>query len=240
MRILACSFIAISFLFCGNKQRDTSSTSWAKVTDSIPSATQTTTQKSVSLLPKSFDDLLKNGQNGIFEDSTFSAIIESDFAIKITNPAFENDVVMEFTYNITVYVKDSGNWKIQEEKKIVSEYTRYKARGSEVKLQDMDGDGSKDIMLLLASDGRGNQNYALFLVKGKNLIEVKDFEELYAPVYDEKQKMIVTGSIMHGGHTEESYRIVNQSLIFLEGVSTHYDRDKEEDVVRKYTTKKKD
>ena len=81
----------------------------------------------------------------------------------------------------------------------------------------MDKDGQKDIMLLLAQDGRGNQNYALFLLKAKALVEVKGFDELYAPTYDEKKKAIKSTSTHNRGSDVEFYKIVNGQLVKAAG-----------------------
>ena len=238
MKFFAFSFLIISFLACGNQQQNTPSTSAVKATDSIPTVGPTNTQALVSASGKFIDDLLKSGKKGIFEDSTFAAIIEDDFAVGITSATSSSnpyDGYKEFKYKITSYLKYGGDWKIKDEKFVISDSTYYKPSNPEIKLEDMDRDGRKDIMLLFALDGRGNQQYALFLVKNNEVVEVRGFKEVYAPVYDEKKKVIESTNNYHGGQTKEFYRLVKDSVIFISGIEEL--SGKEGHSVRKYTTK---
>lgn len=227
-------FLSVFFLFaCGNSQQNTAATNAVAKTDTLKTVAANQVENAPKTASgKSIEDLLKSGQKGIFQDSTFAAMIENDFAVGVTSTVVGNDINSELTYKATTYMKENGVWKKIEEHGATSD----SGNDPEIKLEDMDKDGQKDIMLQLSADGRGNQQYKLFLVKNKKLVEVRGFQDLLAPTYDEKKKMISTTSSYHGGSTSEFYKLGKDTVIFVEGTKTVNDR-KTGTHTRNYTKK---
>lgn len=237
MKILYIYFyiFLVCLLACKNQSKNILIINETEKNDSISPITNQVTITSY----KSIEELLKNGQKGVFEDSTFSAIIETDFGVSVTNPAFHNyEGYINVTYQITSYVKEGNNWKTQSVISITSDSTKYKCIGSDVKIADMDNDGKKDILILTYGDGR-NKNYKLFLFKDKHLVEVEDFEELANPTYDSNNKVISTYESWHGGHLIGMYQVIRDSLIFIESTLEDFDRDGDSLIIKKTVGAKK-
>jgi hypothetical protein len=211
---LILGFLFLSVFACKNESKDTNST-----TNKTIDNQSIIKEKSVNTTFDKIETFLKEGKSGVFEDTCFTAIMDVNHAIFIIGEAINNDKGYGiFNYKVKSYTKNGDNWQIKNEQLITSDSTNYKPDLPEIKLEDINGDGEKDIMLLMASDGRGNQQYTLFLSKNKGqiLVKVEGFEELYAPVYDAKRKAIVSTNSYHGGESIDIYTILGDSLHHLE------------------------
>jgi hypothetical protein len=130
---------------------------------------------------------------------------------------------------LTLFPRTSTiNYELEKLTPLESDSAYYKSRGSAIKIADMDGDDREDILLLLANDARGNQQYHLFVMKDKKLGEVKNFSNLYEPVYDKEKQMLVSTKSVHHATYKKSHRLVADSLIFIEKISRVYDRYKKD------------
>jgi hypothetical protein len=222
VRLALC--LLVFFLFaCGNSQQNNAAANAVVKTDSIKplDSIKVENMATTTTSGKSMNELLKSGEKGVFQDSTFAAIIEDDFAVGIRLNVGGR---IYRSYDVTSYLKELGIWKVKEVKTITSRLDSPDDT-AEIKLEDMDKDGKEDIMLLMSADGRGNEQYTLFLIKDKNLIEVRGFSDLPAPIYDEKKKMISSTSSYHGGSTIEFYRLAKDTVIFVEGIENLYGRN---------------
>ena len=77
-----------------------------------------------------------------------------------------------------------------------------------IKLQDLNNDGVKDVLIFYDYDVRSNEMYHLYLVnsKGKELIRVKGFEDVKNPVFN-KKKNIIESHVISGKNYITYYRI---------------------------------
>jgi hypothetical protein len=222
---LGCLFL--SLLACKNEPQTTNS-----VANKPIEANVLQKAKPISASSDKIEAFLKSGKTGIFEDTCFTAIMDVNHTVFITADTsnYDGSGYQIFNYTIKSYTKNGDNWQIKEEKQ-VSDSTNYKSDLPEIKLEDMNKDGEKDIMLLMAVDGRGNQQYTLFLRKnkGQTLVKVEGFEELYAPTYDAKRKVIVSTNSYHRGQTIDVYKIVSDSLQHLESKEEDFGKHKNDD-----------
>ena len=83
-----------------------------------------------------------------------------------------------------------------------------------VKYEDYNNDGLKDLMLFQTTGSRGsNELYSLYLLNSKNktLTKVKGFDEITNPSYNKKHKVIV-GYGYSGTNNYSIYRIKNNKV----------------------------
>jgi hypothetical protein len=224
---LILGFLFLSLFACKNEAKETNSA--ANKTIENQSIIK---EKSVNSPSDKIETFLKEGKTGVFEDTCFTAIMGTNHAVFILGTAInnENDYGV-FNYSIKSYTKNGDNWQVKDEQQVTSDSTNYKPDLPEIKLYDINKDGEKDIMLLMASDGRGNQQYTLFLSKdkGQTLVKVEGFEELYAPIYDAKKKVIVSTNSYNRGQAIDIYTIVNDSLQHLESKEVDYKKNRNEE-----------
>ena len=163
---------------------------------------------------------LKEGKQGIFGDYRLKAIVMTDYAIFIKSEAFgESDSGNdEFEYQIVSFVKDNKEWKIHEQKQIVSMKEYYKCCLPRIEIMDVDGDTVNDILVLMSIGGRDTRQYNLFLnkINEKILIEVKGFMRVTTPVYNRKKNLIVSTERYSRGETIEQFRIIKDSLVCID------------------------
>jgi hypothetical protein len=91
-------------------------------------------------------------------------------------------------------------------------YTRFSdlmfCKRANVKLQDFNNDGVKDVLIFYDYDVRSNEMYHLYLVnsKSKALIRVKGFEDVKNPKFNHK-KNIIESNVISGKNYIAYYRI---------------------------------
>jgi len=99
-----------------------------------------------------------------------------------------------------------------------------------VNFDDFNGDGLKDLLVFSTTGARGsNEFYHLYLVKGNNLIRVKNFEDIVNPQYDQQHKVIIA----YGYAGTNNYSIFKISADYKavqigESFEDDFDSDKEE------------
>ncbi|MBS1732660.1 MAG: hypothetical protein JST02_05135 [Bacteroidetes bacterium] len=83
-----------------------------------------------------------------------------------------------------------------------------------LKFQDFNNDGVKDILIFFDYDVRSNKMYHLYLLnpKSKELIRVKDFEDIKNPEFNPK-KNIVESHVISGRNYYTYYRINNSNKL---------------------------
>jgi hypothetical protein len=207
--------LLVSIVSCKNEPKDIDSIINKRI-DSIAIRHEQRMTESADKI-KAF---LESGQQGVFEDTFSKAIITANFAIFINCETVNNEQNYgTFNYTIKSYTKNRDNWEIKDEKQIISDTTDFKPPLPKIKLEDMNKDNEKDILLLMATDDRKNEQYTLFLTKNKGqiLTKVEGFEKLYAPVFDHQKKVIVSKNSYSYGESIAIYTIVNDSLHFIEG-----------------------
>ena len=81
-------------------------------------------------------------------------------------------------------------------------------KAATVKLQDFNNDGVKDVLIFYDYDVRSNEMYHLYLVnpKSKELIRVKNFEDVKNPEFNQK-KNIIESHVISGKNYFTYYRI---------------------------------
>lgn len=177
-------------------------------------------EQRISVATDKIKAFLESGQQGIFEDASSKTIITANSAIFINCETANNEQGYgAYNYTLKSYTKNRDNWEIKDEKQIIAYNTDFKTNLSKIKLEDMNKDGEKDILLLMAADERNNEHYSLFLTKnkGQTLAKIAGFEKLYTPVFDPDKKAIVSKNSYPYGESIEIYTIVNDSLYFVEG-----------------------
>jgi hypothetical protein len=207
--------LVVSILSCKNEPKDLDSIINKRI-DSIAIRHEQRIAESADKI-KAF---LESGQQGVFEDLSSKTIITASFAIFINCETVNNEQgYSTFNYAIKSFAKNGDNWKIKDEKQIVSDTTDFKTSLPKIKWTDMNKDNEKDILLLMATDERKNEQYTLFLTKnkGQTFVKVEGFEKLYTPVFDPKKKVIVSKNSYSYGESIAFYTIMNDSLHFIEG-----------------------
>lgn len=121
-------------------------------------------------------------------------------------------------YEIEIYQKENGNWKQTGEKKL--ELSEVAVGSFEQRRIDINGDGTKDLLILMDFDGRGNHQFTCFLEDPTTHVfeKVEKFEELYDPEFDPKKKVLQTRNNYHRGATEETFRWEGKKLKFVSGI----------------------
>ena len=112
-------------------------------------------------------------------------------------------------------------------KKNIFEDSVYSKVG-EIKFEDFNGDGIKDILIQNSSDVRSNWTYFLYLydTKSKNFRKIKDFETIKNPEYNNDYKLIES-HVISGRDYTAFYKIHENTIIDLQEIV--YDDHSEND-----------
>ena len=148
-------------------------------------------------------------------DSLPECSIDDNFMVVVNGSNFS-----ELSYLVLVYKRLTNDGKPVEKRTVISDSKNYKSIKPHVRFEDMDNDGKKDLMLLMANDGYGKKQYKLFSTKDEKLTEIKGFEDLYSPIYNEKKKAIVSNKGYPGIPLMAFHKIVNGVLVELKGAMT--------------------
>lgn len=100
----------------------------------------------------------------------------------------------------------------------------------EANFNDFNGDGIKDLLIFSTTGARGNNEfYYLYLVKGNQLIKVKNFENIVNPQYDKQHKVIIAYGYA-GTNNYSIYKISadHKAVQIGESFTDDFDSDTEE------------
>lgn len=100
----------------------------------------------------------------------------------------------------------------------------------EANFDDFNGDGIKDLLIFSTTGARGNNEfYYLYLVKGNQLIKVKNFENVVNPQYDKQHKVIIAYGYA-GTNNYSIYKISTdyKAVQIGESFTDDFDSDTEE------------
>lgn len=119
-------------------------------------------------------------------DSTISVFWNADLKVrlKIFNPGEED--IKRNNAVLTIYNARTGSQRVQYTDSLFA-YTII------FRMVDMDGNGTRDLLIYNANNGPDNKSYHLYLVdqSSEKLIRVKGFEKLYNPYYDQNECLII-------------------------------------------------
>jgi hypothetical protein len=151
------------------------------------------------------------------DDSPLLVVVKPDYAIFVF--AQFNEEETEFvSYDITCFQKQHGKWVKTLSEQITdletSDYIQDKWL-----LQDINGDGHKDILLKIYHDGKRNKQYVCFLQKPRKeaFVKLDWFSKVSNPEFDSEKKVLSTNSAYSKGMTKKTYRWVNDTLQLIKG-----------------------
>ena len=144
-----------------------------------------------------------------FKDKSFVLAIQQVLNPKDSNHELPNALL---SFGKKGAKSDQVFWK---------EQLRFSFVEDNVKYEDFNNDGVKDVLFFEASGGRGaNEYYNLFLVNEKNhtLTKVNGFNEITNPAYHNKHKVIL-GYGLAGANYHSVYRISKNNRVYKIGES---------------------
>jgi hypothetical protein len=153
------------------------------------------------------------------QDSGVLIVVKPNYAIFVfAEQNLDNDALI--SYDVTGFQKQNNKWIKTSNEQIthlqVQDYIEDKWR-----LEDINGDGNKDILLKIHHDGHRNKNYICYLQKPdkQQFIKLNWFSEprLTNPNYDEKTGILSTFIGGSKGATKRQFRWQNDSLKFIKG-----------------------
>jgi hypothetical protein len=152
-------------------------------------------------------------------DSTLLIVVKPNYALFVfAQQNLDNDELV--SYDITGFQKQNKNWVKTVSEQItnlqISDYFQNKWR-----LEDIDGDGDKDILLKIYHDGRKNKNYICYLqsLEKQSFIKLNWFSEprFTNPEYDAKSKILSSFIGGSKGATKREFHWQNDSVKFIKG-----------------------
>jgi hypothetical protein len=181
------------------------------ISDSLP-------ENEVEFSDINWNFYLKKG-NYEEQDSGILIVVKPNYAIFVfAEQNLDNDALI--SYDVTGFQKQNNKWIKTSNEQIthldVADYVKDKWR-----LEDIDGDGDKDILLKIYHDGRRNKNYICYLQKPERqaFMKLNWFSEprLTNPIYDPKTKKLSTFIGGSKGATKREFSWQNDSLKFIKG-----------------------
>ena len=106
-------------------------------------------------------------------DSLAAAIVEDSFQVVVKcSVSRDGKGYKELSYVIGSSQLTKGDWETLERKTVAFDSRNYKLIKPDIRVEDVDKDGVKDIMVLLSDYESGKREYKLFLIKNRKLVEV--------------------------------------------------------------------
>lgn len=149
---------------------------------------------------------------------------EKGIYIGIDSLSFESE---NFNYLLSIYRKNTQNQYIQ----IYSD-TVY-SKTTDLKFEDYNGDGVKDILLQNQSDVRSNWTYNLYLANPKDyeFRKVVRFNEIKNPFFNDGYD-IISSTVISGKNYTEFFKITKESsicsydfILYDSDISSSYDEE---------------
>lgn len=216
-------FIAICLMFqcdeyvswqkakASNQQIDTLTRSKSILSDSLPTENVEYSEVNWNIYLK------KNDFEQGASDSSLLVLVKPDYAIFVfaQEDMESGDLI---AYDVKSFYKFNSSWIEYTNEQIndleIGNYSKNKWR-----LEDINGDGFKDILLKVYHDGKQNKRYICYLQKPeqKRFIKLNWFSKMINPEFNAKNKTLETANTHSKGKTEKSYQWVNDSLKFVKG-----------------------
>ena len=156
-------------------------------------------------------------EKGHFEqsspDSSLLIFVRPDFAIFIFgNENMDSERLID--YQITSFKKNGGKWERQEISANILIENLNDNFGDKWRLEDINGDNHKDILLKINQDEEQNNKYICLLQdpKNKTFTKLEWFSNVINPKYDSVTKTLKSSVSNKKIITESSYQWINDTI----------------------------
>jgi hypothetical protein len=149
-------------------------------------------------------------------DSPLLVVVKPEYAIFVS-AQFKEETELA-SYDVNCFQKQQGKWVKTGTEQITDVETSDYLEDKWL-LQDINGDGHKDVLLKIYHDGKRNKQYICFLQKPRKeaFVKLDWFPKVSNPEFDSDKRVLSTSSAYSKGMTKKTYRWVNDTLQLIKG-----------------------
>jgi hypothetical protein len=150
-------------------------------------------------------------------DSALLVVVKPDYALFVYAQLNQEETELA-CFDIIFFQKQQGKWIKTGTEQIADLQTSDYLKDKWL-LQDINGDGHKDVLLKIYHDGKRNKQYVCYLQKPRKeaFVKLDWFSKVSNPEFDSEKKVLSTRSAYSKGMTEKTYRWVNDTLQLIKG-----------------------
>jgi hypothetical protein len=222
--LIVCLFYLFSS--CKNNKTQQDNQTPSTITDTIEVKDNVKDTNTVDFSEINWNTYLdKNDFEQGSADSSLLVLVKPNYALFVYAQEDSTDIV---AYDIIGFKKKDGKWAQNIKEQIIDLGDLQGNTDNIWRLEDINGDGDKDVLLKIAHDGRQRKNYVCYLQYKANetFSKVEHFEQLDNPEYDKDKKVLNTYGAYHRESVSETYRWEGKNLKFIKGIISSSEGEK--------------